>query len=123
VAICAFIFGAATTPLSNDGVRRAARWREYRRHLTAVAQGKQSPAGHAISTLLPFAVALGLADAWSKFLKRQGHTVPKWFHALPASDGHSAFPAFIATGGAGVAAGGHGHGASGAAGGGASGAH
>jgi hypothetical protein len=122
VAIGAFIFGAATTPLSNDGVRRAARWREFRSHLTAVAHGKRSPAGLAIATLLPYAVALGLADAWSKFLKQQGHTVPKWFHALPASDGESAFPVFIATGGAGVAAGGQSHGAGGAAGGGASGA-
>ncbi len=120
LAVCAFIFGAATTPLSNDGVRRAARWRDYRRHLRAVAQGKRSPAGLALASVLPFAVALGLAHSWSSFLKKQGFTVPNWFRALPAGDGaSSAFPAFIATSGAGASGGGAG---GGAAGGGASGA-
>jgi hypothetical protein len=119
LAVCAFIFGAATTPLSNDGVRRAARWRDYRRHLRSVAQGKRSPAGIALSGVLPFAVALGLADVWSAFLKKQGFTVPNWYHALPSNGGHSAFPAFIATSGASASSGGAG---GGAAGGGASGA-
>jgi hypothetical protein len=66
-------------------------------------------------------VALGLAGAWSKFLKRHGESVPPWFHAQ-GSDAFAAFPAFIASGGAGGGSGaGGGH--VGAAGGGSSGAH
>lgn len=122
IAIAAFIFGATITPLSNDGVRRSARWRAYRKYLTAVARDKQQPHGVQPSAVLPFAVALGLAGAWSKFLKRHGAPVPAWFHAEGRSDAFAAFPAFIATGGSGGASGaGGGHG--GAAGGGASGAH
>jgi Predicted membrane protein (DUF2207) C-terminal domain/Predicted membrane protein (DUF2207) N-terminal domain len=122
VGVASFIFAATTTPLSNDGVRRAAHWRAYRKLLTRIAQGKQDAAGMAVSTVLPFAVALGLADSWSKFLKRRGHAAPAWFHGLRSGDDFNAFPAFIATGGAGMSS--HGSSAaSGAAGGGSSGAH
>jgi hypothetical protein len=122
VGVASFIFAATTTPLSNDGVRRAARWRAYRKLLAAIAHGKQDPAGMTVATVLPFAVALGLADGWSKFLKRRGHAAPAWFHGLRSGDDFNAFPAFIATGGAGMSSHG-GSAASGAAGGGASGAH
>lgn len=120
VALASYIFAATMTPLSNDGARRSALWRGYRKHLTAVARGKEPAPAEAMSALLPLAVALGLADSWSKLLKRQGHAVPSWFRALQTGDGGSAFPAFIASGGAGASSGGA-HG--GAAGGGASGAH
>jgi hypothetical protein len=118
VAIASFIFGATTTPLSNDGVRRGALWRDYRRYLAAVARDRQPASGVPIASVLPFAVALGLAESWSKFLKRHAYPAPPWFHPLSASDAHAAFPAFIATGGTGASCGG----GSGAAGGGASGA-
>jgi hypothetical protein len=121
VAIASFIFGATTTPLSNDGVRRGARWREYRRHLAAVAKGREPASGISIAAVLPFAVALGLSESWSKFLKRQAHAAPRWFHALAPGDANAAFPAFIATGCAGASGGASGGGA-GAAGGGSSGA-
>jgi uncharacterized protein (TIGR04222 family) len=121
----ACIFGATITPLSNEGVRRAARLRGYRRHLTDVGRGKDSRIPDSISAALPFAVAFGLADAWSKVMKRHHHGVPPWFHALPTGDDRGAFNAFIVTGGAGAASRGGGTGvggAGGAAGGGSSGA-
>jgi hypothetical protein len=105
-AVAAFILAATTTPLSNDGLRRAVRWRDYRKHLTAVAQGKGPSAGLPLPGALAFAVALGLAETWARFLKRAGHSIPAWFHPLPADDDRSAFPAFIATSGGGNYSGG-----------------
>ena len=73
--------------------------------------------------LLAFAVALGLASAWSKYLKNHPVGVPPWFRALAVSGDDGGFPAFIAAGGAGADGGaGGGAGAGGAAGGGGSGA-
>jgi hypothetical protein len=117
------IFGATVTKLSNEGVRRAHLWRDYRKHLRLVASGKQPALGLALGSALPYAVALGLASAWAKFIKTQPHLAPSWFRALPGSSADSAaFVAFVAHGGAGASSGAHG-GAAGAAGGGASGAH
>jgi len=116
---------AAHTPLSNDGVRRAAEWRGFRRYLRDLARDRQpSPGDAVIRQLLPFAIALGIAHGWSAYLKRHRSAAPAWFRA--SSDGsHNsaiAFSAFVASGGSGAGAhGGHG-GASAAAGGGASGA-
>ena len=121
VALASLIFGSATTPLSNEGVRRAHLWRQYRKHLEGVARGKRSAAGLAPDAVLPIAIAFGLASAWSKFLKTHKHPAPAWFHTLPGHD-HAAFPAFIAAGGAGAHGTGGGAGGGGAAGGGGSGA-
>ena len=73
---------------------------------------------------LPYAVALGLASAWAKFLKTQPQLAPAWFRARPTSASDSAaFVAFVAYGGAGASSDGSGGAAgAGAAGGGASGA-
>ena len=122
-AIASFIVMSAHTPLSNDGVRRAQQWRAYKKHLSDPQgiEARWGSSGPAESRLLPYAVALGLASAWSKFMKKsKGHT-PAWFHAAAHSDASPAFSILIATGGAGA----HGSGApgvGGAAGGGASGA-
>jgi hypothetical protein len=70
--------------------------------------------------VLPFAVSLGLAQAWSKYLKHHREAVPAWFEAMSTADGNQAFAAFVATGGAGDGSGGAA--AGGAAGGGSSGA-
>ena len=121
LSLLSVIFAATVTPLSNDGVRRAHRWRDYRKHLNAVAHGKRIAADDPSRLTLAFAVAFGLASAWSKFLKQRGHTSPPWFHALPGHDDRTSFPAFIAAGGA-TASGAHGGGGGGVAGGGASGA-
>ena len=122
-ALASFIFMAAHTPLSNDGVRRAEQWRGYRKHLTD-PQGIASrwgASGPAEARILPYAVALGLAAAWAKFMKKGKVEAPAWFHAAAQGDGGPAFAAFIATGGAGATGGGT-PGAGGVAGGGASGA-
>jgi uncharacterized membrane protein len=120
VGIVGFIFQGAMTVLSNDGVQRAARWRAYQRHLKDVARGQAHLTADTPARVLAFAVALGLATAWSKFVKVHPAAVPSWFSALSSSR-NDAFPAFIADGGA-IGAGGGGAGAGGAAGGGGSGA-
>ena len=118
LSVAAFIFASATTPLSNDGVRRAWRWRAYRKQLAAVAQGKEPSPGMPAAAVLPFAVAFGLAASWSKYLKRQGLAAPAWFRGTEIGS-LDAFPAFVAAGGAGSSGGG---GSAGGASGGASGA-
>ena len=123
VAIVGFIFYGALTPLSNEGVRRAGRWRAYQRHLKEVARERVHLTSDSPARLLAFAVALGLASAWSKYLKNHPVGVPPWFRALAVSGDDGGFPAFIAAGGAGADGGaGGGAGAGGAAGGGGSGA-
>jgi len=123
IGIVGFIFYGSLTPLSNEGVRRAGRWRAYQRHLKDVARERAHLTSESPSRLLPFAVALGLAAAWSKYLKNHPVGVPPWFRALALSGDDGGFPAFIAAGGAGADGGaGGGGGAGGSAGGGGSGA-
>jgi Predicted membrane protein (DUF2207) len=120
VAGVGFIFRGGLTPLSNEGVRRAEHWRAYQRYLKEVSRDRAQLHREPSARLLAFAVALGLAGAWSKYLKQHPQHVPSWFQALAAA-GDDGFPAFIAAGGT-VHGGGAGAGAGGAAGGGASGA-
>jgi hypothetical protein len=120
VAFAGFMMMGATTPLSNEGVRRGERWRAYRRHLKDVAKHQASLASPSPTGVLSLAIALGLASAWAKLLKSTPGFVPTWFHAFASSGDDGAFPAFVAYGGA-SAASSHG-GGGGAAGGGASGA-
>jgi hypothetical protein len=118
VGVASMIFAAATTPLSNEGLRRAVAWRGFREHLKAVSQDKQTTAT-GVETLLPFAVAMGLAAGWAKYVKRHPGNAPTWFRALSATSRDHAFTSFVtSTAAHGSAAGGGG----GAAGGGASGA-
>lgn len=123
-ALASFIFMAAHTPLSNDGVRRAPQWRAYRKHLShpAEIETRWGSSGPAEARILPFAVALGLAAAWSKFMKKSKGPTPAWFHAAAHGDAGAAFSTFVATGGSG-AHGGGGTSGGGVAGGGSSGAH
>ena len=124
VGVASLIVGATITVLSNEGVRRARQWRDYRKYLRMVAGGKTPALGGSLGRALPYAVALGLASAWAKFLKTQPQLAPAWFRALPTSASDSAaFVAFVAYGGGGASSGGSGGAAgAGAAGGGASGA-
>ena len=119
-----FIFAAAETPLSNEGVRRAELWRGYQRHLRKPQEIEPRWGGSAAGEahILPYAVALGLASAWSKFMKKRGVKAPSWFEARADHEQGTAFATFIAYGGAGAHGGGAGAGAGGVAGGGASGA-
>ena len=115
--VIGLVVSASMTPLSNDGLRRAARWRGYRTHLRQVAADTEHGPEAARASALPFVIALGLSGAWAKYLKRHPAVMPAWFTA--ADDG--GFPAFVAYGGH-AAGGAHGGGAGAAAGGGASGA-
>ncbi len=123
VGVAGLICYAAHTPLSNDGVRRAREWRGFRQYLRDIARDRQpSPGDAVIQRLLPFAVAFGIAHAWSGYLKRHRSAAPVWFRAVSdTSHSGAAFSAFVASGGSGGGGGAHG-GASAAAGGGASGA-
>jgi hypothetical protein len=116
-AATAVIFFAGTTPLSNEGLRRASAWRGFRRYLKDLAHQRTPLANESAAMLLPLAIALGLAYPWSRYLKHQPGALPAWFRAVAADPG--AFPAFVAAGASGHAGGG---GAGGSAGGGASGA-
>jgi len=117
VALASFVYGFAHTPLSNEGVRRAASWRAFQKHLRNMPQDV-SPAD-----LLPFAVAFGLAGSWAKLFKGRGVALPPWFEAASHGDPNKGFATFVAYGGAGATSG-HGGvaGAGASAGGGASGA-
>jgi hypothetical protein len=116
VGMTSFIVMSSQTPLSNEGVRRAEQWRAYQKHLAHPqdAESRWGAAGTAEARILPFAVALGLAAAWSKFMKKRNTQTPAWFHAASGIDSGHAFAAFVATGGASA----HGGGTPGAFGGG-----
>ncbi len=121
VAVIGFVFYGALTPLSNEGVRRAELWRAYQAYLKDVARDRVHLTTDTPARLLPYAVTLGLAAAWAKFVKHHPTNIPSWFRALSASTDDNGFHAFIAYGGA-ADGGGGGGAASGAAGGGSSGA-
>jgi hypothetical protein len=116
--LAAGIAQAGHTPLSNEGVRRAHAWRAFRRYLKEAANDRATGPADAPDRLLPYAVALGMADAWSKYLTRHRIAVPAWFHSAAGGDSSSAFVAFVAysgaSGDAGAGGGGAGGGASGA---------
>jgi hypothetical protein len=95
------------------------RWRAYQKHLKEVARREAHLTADSPGRVLPFAVALGLAATWAKFVKAHPTPVPPWFQALSAADANGAFYAFVGQGGH---AGSGGAGAGGAAGGGGSGA-
>jgi hypothetical protein len=125
VGVTALICYAAHTPLSNSAVRRAEYWRSFRRYLREVARDRQSsPPDATLRQWLPFVVAIGLAPAWSTFLKRHRGAAPRWFRAVGDGDSCHAFAAFVGVGGAGHSSSAHGTygGGGGAAGGGSSGA-
>lgn len=122
-AVASFIAMSAHTPLSDDGVRRAQQWRAYKKHLSDPSgiQSRWGSSGPAEARILPYAVGLGLASAWAKFMKKSKGQTPAWFHAVSHADAGAAFSVFIATGGSGAHGGGV-PGSGGVAGGGASGA-
>jgi hypothetical protein len=93
-AIIGLLMAASTTPLSDEGLIEAARWRGYRRHLKALAAHRDSEAGEGFSSRsIVYGVALGLAYSWSRYLKRHPEATPRWFVAAETDPG--AFAAFI----------------------------
>ena len=67
--VTSLIVAASHTPLSNEGVRRAEQWRAFKRHLSdpQAIEPRWGASGTGEARILPLAVALGLAAAWSKF--------------------------------------------------------
>jgi hypothetical protein len=118
--IVGVIMAASMTPLSDAALVEAARWRGYRRHLKSVAADPDLQAPQGIpSRWIIYAVALGLAYQWARYLKKHPEVAPRW--CVPLQDDGGAFAALI---GSHAATSGHGAGAGAgaAAGGGSSGA-
>lgn len=114
-ALLALVFYEAVTPLTNDALRRSREWRSFKRHLKEVAGGRAA-AHEPAAQVLPFAIALGLGSAWSKYLRNHPDAVPGWFQAFGTVDAGAAFAAFVVTSGAsGGSTGGSGAGAGGGA--------
>jgi len=131
VGVAGMITGASLSPLSEEGHRRAERWRAFKRALgdESEASAGGAPGAERLEHWLPYAVAFGTALAWMKRLQKQGITMgPSWLAAVTRDGAHG--PASIgatvailpAGSSAGAHAGSHAGGAAGAAGGGASGA-
>jgi hypothetical protein len=118
LGVAGLVFSASTTSLSNEGARRAARWRGFRTYLKSLSQNRERTAPAGLETLLPFAIATGLGAAWAKYLKRHPGSIPPWFRALSTASQDGAFASFVTSGGST----GSGASSSGAAGGGSSGA-
>ena len=131
VGVVGMITGASLSPLSEEGHRRAERWRAFKRTLggTSETSAGAPPPVERVERWLPYAVAFGTALAWMKRLQKQGVTMgPSWLSAVSREGAHGpanigATVAILSAGSnAGAHAGGHAGGAGGAAGGGASGA-
>jgi len=131
VGVAGMITGASLSPLSEEGYRRAGRWRAFKRTLgdASEASAGSAPGAQQLEHWLPYAVAFGTALAWMKRLQKQGVTIgPSWLAAVSRDGAHGpagigATVAILSAGSsAGAHAGGHAGGVSGAAGGGASGA-
>jgi hypothetical protein len=107
---------AAATPLSDEGLLEAARWRGFKRYLRVLASGDEEGAAASVpSRWLVYAIALGLGYYWGRYLKRHPRSAPSWFRAATA-DGGQSFAVFMGSH-AGASAGGGGGGAAGGGGG------
>jgi Predicted membrane protein (DUF2207) C-terminal domain/Predicted membrane protein (DUF2207) N-terminal domain len=109
------IAGATMTVLSDQGVMAAAQWLGYRQHLRDMARGRDDAQPSTLpARTLVYAVALGLAPQWSRYLKRHASALPPWFGSISENpgDGAAAFASFVHSGGA-SGAGGAGAGAAG----------
>lgn len=126
-ALCAsgivgIILATVTSPLSDQGLVQAARWRGFRRYLKSVVDAKDhGPASAFKPRWIVYGIAVGLAPQWARYLKANPGAAPAWFHSLKPDDS-AAFAAFIGTQSAANGGGGAGGGGGGAAGGGGSGA-
>jgi hypothetical protein len=120
-SVIGFVLASATSLLSNEGARRGARWRAYRKELKRSTAAEDSSFAANAGRVLPLAMAFGLGAAWSKAMKRHHAPTPEWFRGLSGSD-PAAIAALVAVGAPPHGGAGAGAAASGAAGGGASGA-
>jgi hypothetical protein len=103
--IAAVLLAASMTPLTDPALIDAARWRGYRRHLKAVATDPDLQAPEGVpSRWIIYGVALGLAQHWSRYLKKHPQAAPAWCVTL--QDDAGAFAALIGSHAAGAAGGG-----------------
>lgn len=118
------IVGASLSALSVDYQQTALEWKSFAKYLGDVTRRRDTLLHRdQFEGYLPYAAAFGLAEPWSRYLKKHEDVeVPAWFRALSADDGgRTAFVAMMAASGSAGGTGASG-GAGGAAGGGASGA-
>lgn len=122
LALCAagiggVVMAASTTPLSDEGLMQASRWRGFKEHLKSAVKA-DSPGMPLKPRWLVYGIAVGLAPQWARYLKAHPGDAPKWFEAATRDDS-GAFAAFVGShaasstgaGAGGAAAGGGGSGA------------
>jgi hypothetical protein len=116
-AIVGLVLGASLTPLSDEGLVEAARWRGFKRHLKWLALRDGDAAGAVPSRWIVYALSFGLGPSWARYLKRHPGIAPAWFVSGDGTDS-AAFAAFVGSGstgggaaGSAAAAGGGGSGA------------
>ena len=94
---------------SAPGLAESAAWLGFKRHLKTLASRRDEGAANVPSRWIVYAISVGLAHQWSRYLKRHPDVAPSWFVAAGSDRGH-AFAAFVgsdaATSGGGGAGGG-----------------
>ena len=123
-ALCAagivgIIVAVSTSPLSDQGLIQASRWRGFKRYLKSAVDVKGEPSVPFTPRWIVYGIAVGLAAQWARYLKAHPASAPAWFQAASRDEG-AAFATFIGSqaatsgGGAGGGAGAAGGGSSGA---------
>ena len=90
--------GVFVSRRTQAGEQAAAEWQAFRRSLRQMARERKKPMDPALlERYFPYAVALGLAQPWSKQMAAAGAPVPAWFRALSQeAEAKSEMVAFVA---------------------------
>jgi hypothetical protein len=91
--IVGLVIAAPLTPLSDEGLAEAARWRGFRRHLKSIASTDEDR-GSVPFRWLVYAMAFRLGDRWARYLKQHRGIVPAWF-VSGSGDSGAAFAVFV----------------------------
>lgn len=109
--IAGIIMSVSTTPLSDQGLVQAARWRGFKRYLKSAVDDRDGSPAAFTPRWIVYGIAVGLAAHWARYLKAHPGSAPAWFQAATPDQG-AAFAAFVGSqaatsgGGGGVAGGG-----------------
>lgn len=93
------IAGALQSPLTNEGARIAAEWKQFFETLKSITKGKLTVDQTQFENYLSFAAAAGLLAPWVKwFQKQEAVPLPPYFtfHSADPADGFTAFVALAA---------------------------